>query len=283
MKKVPFKQVDVFSSDSFLGNPVAVVLDGGHVDTETMQRFAKWTNLSETTFILPPTRPDADYKLRIFTPDRELPFAGHPTLGSCYAWLLNGGVPINADYITQECGIGLVKLFRNEEPGLLSFEAPEPLRMEPMDEEDVLLISRGLGIDRSEIVRHSWCDNGPKWRGIMLGSMGRVLELKPDPELLRGLDIGVIGPSGNSALGFDYEVRAFFHEGNGIIEDPVTGSLNAALAQWLIRGGFAPEEYTVRQGTAINRRGIVKLSRGDGGKIFVTGHCNSVVEGVVCI
>lgn len=277
-------QVNVFSESRFAGNAVAVVLDGSHLSSEAMQEFANWTNLAETTFVLPATNPEADYRLRIFTTTRELPFAGHPTLGSCYAWLHNGGEPRSADFIIQECGIGLVKLKRGEESNALSFQAPEPLRMEPMDENDVTIIAAALKIDRSAIVNHSWCDNGPKWRGIMLSSMEEVLKLKPDFSQVKGMDIGVIGPAvGEDALDFDYEVRAFAAEGENTLEDPVTGSLNAALAQWLMRAGLAPSSYVTRQGTKIGRNGRVGLSMAVDGKIWVSGKLTICIDGKISI
>ena len=250
-----------------------------------MQLFAQWTNLSETTFILPPTVSHADYRLRIFTPSRELPFAGHPTLGSCYAWLHNGGSPFEKETIIQECSIGLVKLKRGVEICDLSFEAPEPIKTGPMDEEEIIVIARGLGIDRSDIIHQSWCENGPKWRGIMLASMEHVLNIRPNNTYLRGLDVGVIGPVIGEKIGnFDYEVRAFCDEGGSIIEDPVTGSLNAALAQWLMREGFAPNEYVVRQGTMIGRDGRVKLTMDeDSGKVWVSGCVTVCIDGSVYI
>jgi PhzF family phenazine biosynthesis protein len=268
-----------------MGNPVGVCLDGAHLSSKTMQLFAQWTNLSETTFIIPPTDPEADYRVRIFTPSRELPFAGHPTLGSCYAWLHNGGSPRNIEYIVQECGIGLVKLRRGRHGSSdLSFEAPEPIRMCPMEEEDVVTIAKGLGIDRVDIIEQSWCDNGPKWRGVMLASMDQVLKIKPNNKYLQGLDVGVIGPVvGDKSGGFDYEVRAFCDEGGSIVEDPVTGSLNAALAQWLMRGGIAAADYMVRQGTMIGRDGRVKLSMDEDRKVWVSGCVSVGIDGTVHI
>src|SRR5690349_1723570 len=185
----PFKQVDVFTAVPYRGNPLAVVLDGSGLSTEEMQHFTKWTNLSEATFLLPPTNADADYRVRIFCPGRELPFAGHPTLGSCHAWLEAGGRP-RGEHVVQECGIGLVKLRRDGER--LAFAAPPLRKSGPLPEEDVMQIARGLGIPRSDIVGHAWCDNGPKWRGVMLRSARQVLSLKPDPAALAGLEIGVV-------------------------------------------------------------------------------------------
>jgi PhzF family phenazine biosynthesis protein len=289
MRTRPFRQIDVFGSSRYRGNPVAVILDGSGMTTEEMQRVANWTNLSETTFILQPDSIDADYKLRIFTPDRELPFAGHPTLGSCCAWLASGGRPKRPDVIVQECGIGLVALKRSGDR--FSFEAPPPLRMEPLSEPDLDVIAKGLGITRADILHHSWCDNGPKWRGIYLDSAEKVLSLTADPYILSGLDIGVVGPrikigvTGPSAETdeADFEVRAFFYQNGGIAEDPVTGSLNAALAQWLISVGLAPSRYVAKQGTVLGRDGRVFVQSdvsGDG-KVWIGGECAQCIEGSI--
>lgn len=267
-----------------MGNPVGVCLNGSHLSSEAMQQFAQWTNLSETTFLLPPTDPTADYRVRIFTPTRELPFAGHPTLGSCYAWLHSGTSSKNGGFIVQECGIGLVRLKIGQRDDELSFEAPEPIRMGPMEEEDVITIAKGLGIGREAILQHSWCDNGPKWRGVLLASMEQVLAIEPNSSLLKGLDVGVIGPViRTEGEDFQYEVRAFCDEGGCVVEDPVTGSLNAALAQWLMRSGLAPSEYVTRQGTRIGRNGRVKLSMGDDRKVWVSGNVTVCIDGTVVI
>ena len=244
MKHRPFAQVDVFTAVPYLGNPLAVVLDGTGLSTEQMQAFTDWTNLSEATFVLPPSQPDADYAVRIFCPGRELPFAGHPTLGTCHAWLQAGGVPKGRD-VVQECGVGLVKIQR--QGTRLSFAAPPLRRGDPLDEADVQLIAKGLGLSRSDILHHAWCDNGPQWRGVMLASAEQLLALKPDAELLQGLDIGVVAPLTTGDAQF--EVRAFFPGNNGMTEDPVTGSLNAAMGQWLMGAGLAPDSYVVTRET----------------------------------
>jgi PhzF family phenazine biosynthesis protein len=283
----PFKQVDVFTEQPYRGNPVAVVLDGDGVADAQMQGFTNWTNLSEATFVLPPTQAEADYRLRIFCPGRELLFAGHPTLGSCHAWLEAGGRP-KGDYIVQECGVGLVKIRRDAASGRLAFAAPPLRRSGPLPEEDVALIARGLGIPRNDIVRHAWCDNGPNWRGVMLRSAQQVLALKPDAAILDGLDVGVVGPRGkvgvvgSHAEGDEcaFEVRAFFPGNNGITEDPVTGSLNAALAQWLIGAGLAPKEYVAAQGTALGRAGRVHVQATDG-EIWIGGASVTCMDGQV--
>ena len=282
----PFKQVDVFTAVPYRGNPLAVVLDGQGLSIEEMQHFTNWSNLSEATFLLPPTSPDADYRVRIFCPGRELPFAGHPTLGSCHAWLQAGGQP-RGEFVVQECGVGLVRLKRDGDR--LAFAAPPLRKSGPLAEADVALIARGLGVARSDIVDHAWCDNGPNWRGVMLASAQRVLALKPDAAILAGLDIGVVGPRGkvgvigNRDAGDDcaFEVRAFFPGNNGMAEDPVTGSLNAALAQWLIGAGVAPASYVAAQGTALQRAGRVHVQRDAQGEIWIGGACVTCIDGQV--
>ena len=282
----PFKQVDVFTSVPYRGNPLAVVLDGSGLDTEQMQHFTNWTNLSEATFLLPPTMAGADYRVRIFCPGRELPFAGHPTLGSCHAWLEAGGRP-RGDHVVQECGIGLVKLRRDGDR--LAFAAPPLRKTGPLPEDDLALIARGLRISRTDIVGHAWCDNGPNWRGVMLRSAEQVLALQPDAAVLAGLDIGVVGPRGKVGVvaphgaGDDiaFEVRAFFPGNNGMVEDPVTGSLNAALAQWLIGAGLAPRRYVAAQGTALARAGRVHVEQDAGGEIWIGGASVTCIDGEV--
>ena len=276
MKQRPFAQVDVFTAAPYLGNPLAVVLDGTGLSTAHMQAFTDWTNLSEATFVLPPTQPDADYAVRIFCPGRELPFAGHPTLGTCHAWLEAGGVP-KAQEVVQECGVGLVTIQRNG--GRLAFAAPPLRRGGPLDEADVQLIAKGLGLSRSDILHHAWCDNGPQWRGVMLGSAEQVLALKPNPELLKGLDIGVVAPSASGEAQF--EVRAFFPGNNGLAEDPVTGSLNAAMGQWLMGAGLAPDSYVASQGTCLARAGRVYVHRDAQNQVWVGGESVSCIEGSV--
>jgi PhzF family phenazine biosynthesis protein len=286
MRQRPFKQVDVFTAEPYRGNPLAVVLDGSGLSTQEMQEFTNWTNLSEATFLLPPTDKAADYRVRIFCPGRELLFAGHPTLGSCHAWLQAGGRPAG-EHVVQECGIGLVRIRRQGE--LLAFAAPPLRKAGPLPEEDVALIARGLGIGRKDIVDHAWCDNGPNWRGVMLRSAEEVLALKPDAAVLAGLDVGVVGPRGKVGVvgpqeaGDDcaFEVRAFFPGNNGMTEDPVTGSLNAALAQWLIGAGHAPERYVAAQGTALARAGRVHVERDAAGEIWIGGASVTCVDGTV--
>ena len=286
----PFKQVDVFTAMPYRGNPLAVVLDGSDLSTEQMQHFTNWTNLSEATFLLPPTQAKADYRVRIFCPGRELPFAGHPTLGSAHAWMEAGGKP-KGELIVQECGVGLVQIRRERADGTerLAFAAPPLIKSGPLDEADVQRIALGFGIARSDIVQHAWCDNGPHWRAVMLRSAEQVLALKPDGAVLNGLDIGVVGPRAGVGViapqheGSDtaFEVRAFFTGNNGLCEDPVTGSLNAALAQWLIGAGLAPQRYIAAQGTCLDRAGRVHVEQDGNGVIWVGGASQTCVDGTV--
>lgn len=276
MTQRPFQQVDVFTDTPYLGNPVAVVLDGTGLTTQQMQRLTDWTNLSEATFVLPPVHPEADYRLRIFCPGQELPFAGHPTLGSCHAWLQAGGKP-KGDVVVQECGVGLVRI-RRDGPRL-AFAAPPLRRGGPLDEAELDRITRGLGIDRSDVVQHAWCDNGPPWRGVMLRSAAQVRNLKPDTQILAGLFTGVVAPGADTDP-CAFEVRAFFPGSGGMAEDPVTGSLNAALAQWLIGEGLAPERYVAAQGTSMGRAGRVHVAR-EQGLVWVGGASVTCIEGKV--
>ena len=276
MKQRLFAQVDVFTAVPYLGNPLAVVMDGTGLSTAHMQAFTDWTNLSEATFVLPPTHPQADYAVRIFCPGRELPFAGHPTLGTCHAWLEAGGVP-KAQEVVQECGVGLVNIQR--QGTRLAFAAPPLRRGGPLDEADVQLIAKGLGVARQDIVHHAWCNNGPQWRGVMLGSAEQVLALKPGPEILKGLDIGIVAPLSKGDAQF--EVRAFFHGNNGLAEDPVTGSLNAAIGQWLIEAGLAPNSYVASQGACLARAGRVYVNRDAQNQVWVGGESVTCIEGSV--
>jgi PhzF family phenazine biosynthesis protein len=269
-----FSQVDVFGSRALAGNPVAVVHDASGLDDEQMAGFARWTNLSETTFLLPPEDPGADYRLRIFTPGEELPFAGHPTLGSAHAWLEAGGVPASGDRVVQECGVGLVELRRDAEA--LAFRAPGFLRWGPVDEETLGGVVRALGIRPGQLVDAWWIDNGPGWLGLELDSAASVLSLRPDFGAL-DVDTGVLGPLGPGEDA-DVEVRAFC-PGMGINEDPVTGSLNAGFAVWLTGTGRLPPSYVARQGTALGRDGRVQIRTDDG--VWVGGSSRTVVRGTV--
>jgi PhzF family phenazine biosynthesis protein len=255
--KRPFCMVDVFGSVPFGGNPVAVVLDATDMTTDDMQRFTRWMNLSESTFVLPPEDPSADYRVRIFTLTQELPFAGHPTLGTCHAWLGAGGVPHQPGVIVQECGAGLVNI-RQTGDGL-AFAAPPLLRDGPVDEELTEHLAELLRIDRSEIVDAAWADNGPGWVAVLLRDAEAVLALKPG---IVDVDLGVVGP----------------HNG-ATVEDPVTGSLNASLASWLLSSGRAQAPYVAAQGTALGRAGRAHISVDDGGQIWVAGNTVSWVVG----
>jgi PhzF family phenazine biosynthesis protein len=271
----PFSQVDVFTSVPYRGNPVAVVLDGDGLPDEEMRQFANWTNLSETTFVLPPADPGADYRVRIFTPATELPFAGHPTLGTCHAWLAAGGTPRQPGVIVQECGAGLVTL--RQTPDGLAFAAPPVLRDGPVDAELLARVASVLGIDPSTIVDASWADNGPGWIAVLLDSADAVLAVKPADS---DLDLGIVGPyrPGSPAA---FEVRAFFPKNGGTAEDPVTGSLNASVAAWLLRTGRATAPYVASQGTMLGRAGRVHISRDDDGAIWVAGGTVTCVSGQV--
>jgi PhzF family phenazine biosynthesis protein len=268
-----FSQVDVFSAEPLLGNPVAVVHDADGVTDEQMAAFARWTNLSETTFLLSPTTPDADYRLRIWTPGGELPFAGHPTLGSAHAWLEAGGRPAADDAVVQECAAGLVRLRRGE---TLAFAAPPLTRSGPVDEADLVRIAGVLGVERSDLLDAAWIDNGPGWVGVMLGDAQAVLSLEPDYASFGDLKIGVVGPYAEGPLAV--EVRAFC-PGYGMPEDPVTGSLNAGLGQWLA-GGRLPASYVAGQGTALGRRGRVHVVL-EGQTVWVGGDTRTTITGTV--
>ncbi|MDQ4039320.1 MAG: PhzF family phenazine biosynthesis protein [Actinomycetota bacterium] len=280
----PFQQVDVFTSTPYLGNPVAVVLAADGLTSEQMQLFARWTNLSETTFLLPPTERGADYRVRIFTPMAELPFAGHPTLGTCHAWLAsaqtqNAGPGADADRdtespeIVQECAAELVRIRRTAEG--LAFAAPPLVHDGPVDDQLLDRIAAMVGIGRVDIVDAQWADNGPGWVAILLESAEAVLALRPG---VVDLDLGVVGPypPGSPQA---FEVRAFFPKDGATVEDPVTGSLNAALAGWLLRTGRAIAPYVVSQGTALGRAGRVHVSHDCDGTIWVGGGTVTCIAG----
>lgn len=272
-----FAQVDVFTDRPTRGNPVAVVLDSSGLSTQDMLDFTAWTNLSEATFVLPPEHPQADYRVRIFCPGRELPFAGHPTLGTAHAWLASGGSP-RSDVVIQECGAGLVPIRRSENG--LAFAAPPLLRSGPLPASNIELLLRGLGLEHADIVDHQWCDNGPGWQALLLRDATTVLNVNPDPVVLAGLDVGIAALS--DAEDVDLEVRAFFPGNTGLTEDPVTGSLNAALAQWLIPSGRLPSAYTARQGTAMGRSGRVHVEVIED-QIWIGGSCITVIHGTVSV
>lgn len=279
MTTYPFSQVDVFAPEPLTGNPVAVVHDADGLDEAQMAAFATWTNLSETTFLLPPTHPSADYRLRIFTPAHELPFAGHPTLGSAHAWLGAGGVPANEGRIVQECGVGLVELRRHEDG--LAFRAPSLLRSGEVDGDSLKRAIKALGIAPDRVVRANWVDNGPGWLGLQLVSADDVLGLRPDFIAMRGLELGVMGahdPVHAELIGADYEVRAFCPQ-FAVPEDPVTGSLNAGFGLWLTREGHVPPDYVARQGTVLGRNGRVRVRTDETGDLWVGGSTHTLVTG----
>lgn len=272
-----FRLVDVFGERSLTGNPLAVVIDSEGLSTGEMLEITRWLNFSETTFLSDPESSGADYKVRIFTLAGELAFAGHPTLGSCHVWQsVTGG---SQTEVVQECGAGLVRLRRSD--GRLSFEAPGMIKDGPVDPVQIAELAMVLGVDLSDVVAARWVDNGPGWVGILLEDAGMVLGLEPDfsrhPRMEK-LDIGVVGmyPTGSE---YRYEVRAFFSGGRGeMVEDPVTGSLNASVAQWLLREERVATPYVARQGTVLGRAGRVHIS-GDADSVWVGGHVFDVVDG----
>ncbi len=270
----PFSQVDVFSSEPFGGNPVAVVLDGSGLSAGQMQLAANWTNLSETTFVLPATDPGADYQVRIFTPSTELPFAGHPTLGTCHAWLESGHEPRQPAVVVQQCGAGLVRIRRG---GMLGFAAPPLIRSGPVSEPLLEQVAGQLGIARADMVAAAWADNGPGWIAVLLASAQAVLDVRPGDG---DLDVGLAGPypPGSECA---FEVRAFFPAGGRSVEDPVTGSLNASLAQWLVSSGRASAPYVASQGTVLGRRGRVHIDASDDGTIWVSGGTVTRISGEI--
>jgi len=270
-----FIQVDVFGETPYRGNPLAVVVDAEGLTTAAMQKFAKWTNLSETTFLLPPTQASADYKVRIFTPTEELPFAGHPTLGSAHAWLANGGVSKSEDIVVQECGVGLVTVRRDG--NLLSFAAPPLLKSGPVDEALILEAAMSLGITRTSIIDAAWIDNGPGWLGILLASAQEVLAIQPNA---MKLTLGVAGAYSPQSK-FAYEVRAFYSSNGVTFEDPVTGSLNASLAQWLIHSGRFSAPYLASQGSAIGYAGVVHIEADTSHDIWIGGNVVTCITGDV--
>ena len=297
-----FHQVDVFTAQPLMGNPLAVVHDAAGLDDATMAAFARWTNLSETAFLLPPTRvqvaeqaaaqvadlradqaaAQADYRVRIFTPGGELPFAGHPTLGSCWAWLAAGGQPKQAGLVVQECGIGLVRVRQGgaDESGRLAFAAPPLRRTGPLEGALLARIVAALGVPAADVLQHQWVDNGPGWCAVMLRSAAQVLAVRPDWALLGDLKLGLVGaqPAGADT---QFEVRAFVPE-MGVPEDPVTGSLNAGLAQWLIGAGLAPLRYVAAQGAALGRAGRVHVQQTDA-DIWIGGDVVACISGEVAL
>ncbi len=275
----PFNLVDVFAETPLAGNPLAVVFDAEGLDTDAMQRIARWLNLSETVFLLAPSRPGADYRARIFTLERELPFAGHPTLGACHAWLSRGGTPARAGQVVQDCGAGLVTIRRGE--GRNAFAAPPLLRGGPVDAADLAEVAAILRISPEEIVEARWVDNGPGWIGVMLASAEAVLVLDPARDHPRRMDIGVVGEHGAGGEAA-FELRAFFSDQFGALrEDPVTGSLNASVAQWLLGEGHAEAPYVAAQGTKLGCAGRIHISQDADGQVWVGGSARTIVSGVI--
>ena len=312
MKQRAFKQIDVFTSAPYFGNPLAVVLDGSGLDTDAMQRFARWTHLSETTFLLPPTDAAADYRVRIFTPGGELPFAGHPTLGSCHAWLQAGGKPRQAGVVVQECQVGLVKLRREGASARFAFAAPAMRRSAPSPSQ-LAQFAAALGLKSAQVIAAQLLDNGPVWLGLLLDSPDTVLGLNPKHAELAALSLKVgvaaihakeeapplisrmnrearaFAPTARAAVSVndsefwpDLEVRAFAAP-IGVNEDPVTGSLNASLAQWLMADGHLPTRYTASQGVSMGRAGQVYLSRDEAGQVWVAGESVTCIDGQVTL
>nr|WP_294914878.1 PhzF family phenazine biosynthesis protein [uncultured Neokomagataea sp.] len=279
--ELTFLQVDVFAGAAFKGNPLAVVVGADALSDAEMAQIANWTNLSETTFLLKPISADADYRVRIFTPSQELPFAGHPTLGTAHVWRALGGVP-KGEMLVQECGVGLVTL--REVDGKFSFAAPPCQRTGPVGAEDLAQVTRALKITENDIVAAQWTDNGPGWLSVLLRDRAAVLALRPDWSVWGDLKVGVVGPWAAQQDGSDaqFEVRAFFSSGDFCVEDPVTGSLNAGLAQWLIGSGFAPKAYVARQGTVLNRVGCVSVEQ-CGDSIWIGGEVVTRIRGVITV
>lgn len=322
-----YKQVDVFSSAPYMGNGLAVVLDGEELTEAQMLNFANWTNLAETAFLLPATEPTADYRVRIFTTTTELPFAGHPTLGAAHAWLETGGVPKDPAAIIQQCGAGLIEVRRvpgaePADPERLAFKAPPLVRSGELEDDVLEWALAGLGLQREDVLAHQWLVNGPNFAGLLLRDADLVLALEPDYQTLQGLEVGVIGPYSNAGIPTayyqtqaqparpsgtreelrpvspadehrsnqrftssvtgapaDYEVRAFI-PGEGLPEDPATGSLNAGFGIWLTGSNLAPAHYTVRQGTRLGRSAILHVDR-DADGVWISGNSSTCIEGVV--
>lgn len=277
-----FRQVDVFAVTACAGNPVAVVLDAEGLSDDELAAFSVWTNLSECTFVLPPTTPEADYRVRIFSLRTELPFAGHPTLGTAHAWLDAGGAPASAGMVVQECGAGLVRVRLEEDR--LAFAAPALLRSGDVDAALVDELADILGVPRAQVVDSAWLDNGPGWVGLLLDSASTVLALHPDASHHPGRwDIGVIGPHPPTSDAA-FELRAFFTDGDEPLrEDPVTGSLNASAAGWLIGSGRATAPFVAAQGTAMGREGRIHISMDPEGTLWVGGNARTVISGFAAL
>jgi PhzF family phenazine biosynthesis protein len=278
MNQFAFCQVDVFTSQPLRGTPLAVVLGADALSEAQMAAFANWTNLSETTFLLRPTHPLADYRVRIFTPQGELPFAGHPTLGSCYVWLAAGATPKGRE-VVQECEIGLVRIRRRL--GLVSFAAPKLRRSGALEPDILAKVTKGLHLAPEAIVASNWVDNGPGWLAVLLRSKDEVLAIRPDHAVLSGLRVGVVGPwdANKDGTEVQFEVRAFTAAG---YEDPVTGSLNAGLAQWLIGDGVAPSNYVASQGTVLGRVGRIYVERNES-ETWIGGAVTPCISGTLTL
>jgi PhzF family phenazine biosynthesis protein len=273
----PFKLVDVFGTEPFTGNPLAVIANGEGLSTEEMQRITRWLNLSETTFLLPPTHPDADYRVRIFTLAHELPFAGHPTLGTCHAWLEAGGKPKRDGVVVQECGAGLIEIRQGE---ALAFAAPPLIGSGEPTEAEIAEIVAVLRIERDAIVAAQWVDNGPGWIAVLLASAEDVLAVEPVRHHAARIDIGIVGPH---APGSEtaFELRAIFSgPDGGMIEDPVTGSLNASVGQWLFASGRASGHYVAAQGTKLGRTGRVDVTQDETGQVWIGGRTLTLFAGL---
>jgi PhzF family phenazine biosynthesis protein len=271
-----FRTVDVFTDEPYRGNPLAVVHGAGGLTSEQMQRVAHWMNLSETTFLMAPTTEGADYRLRIFTPNVELPFAGHPTLGTCHAWLESGGRPAG-DVVVQECGIGHVRIQRSD--GRLAFAAPPLVRSGPVDQPMLDRVVQFLRIDADDVVDAAWIDNGPGWVGVLMRDAESVLALRPGQD---ELFVGAIGPHPSDSP-YAIEVRAFFPKDGATAEDPVTGSLNASVATWLLGNGRLTAPYVATQGAVLGRAGRVHVSTSADGTIWIGGGTFTCVTGSIAL
>ncbi|HEY8718963.1 PhzF family phenazine biosynthesis protein [Pengzhenrongella sp.] len=275
----PFAQVDVFSPLPYRGNPVAVILDGEGLDDAAMQEVAQWTNLSETTFVLPPTRAEADYRVRIFAPGGELPFAGHPTRGTAHAWIENGGRPHGGSLIVQECAAGLIEVRRDKD--ILSFAAPATRRDGDLEAEFLSQVVEAFGIGPDQVLDHQWVDNGPGWAVLRLATAQQVLDLTPDFSKIPEAMVGAIGayPEGSEHA---FEMRTFA-PGLGIAEDPVCGSMNAAVGQWLTRTGQVAGSYRVSQGAKLGRAGDITITVDDDGTVWVSGATTTLFQGTALV
>lgn len=273
-----FAQLDVFTTEPLRGNPLAVVVDGDGMSDDEMARFANWTNLSETTFLLPPTDPSADYRVRIFTTSGELPFAGHPTIGSCRAWLDHGGKPADDETVVQECGVGLVSL--RADGDRLAFAAPPLLRSGTVEATAIAEIEAAIGVD---VLDAAWADNGPGWIAVEVADADAVRSVEPDFRAVPDLKLGIVGAATSDEGDYDVEVRAFYPDGRVHFEDPVTGSLNAAIAMWLMGRDPSLRSYVARQGTQLGRDGRVHIERDDAGDIWVGGNTVTLITGTVAV